>query len=194
MITEYAIVIPTCKTEDEIADLIEEVKRTAQGNYQFFYSCQPLSAAQNRNICLNAVNANYIVMIDDDVTGFNNGWNIKLCEFLVGNITIVSARLMRNHKQLGAMSSDNYDVSKDYVYVPRVPTACVAFKKTPIRFNERYVGSGFEDTDFCKRLGGRILIDNRVRVIHKNEMKNQGGDYWEINKKIYESQWGDYTK
>ena len=69
------IVIPTCKKREEVEPLIKEIRATATGDFRVFASCQPIYAAANRNICLNQVESDYVVMIDDDITDFPSGWN-----------------------------------------------------------------------------------------------------------------------
>jgi hypothetical protein len=60
-----------------------------------------------------------------------------------------------------------YDGSEiDYI----VPTGCVAFRKTGIRFDEGY-GKGFEDTDFCLQMkqahpDKHTLINEDCKLVH----------------------------
>jgi FkbM family methyltransferase len=77
--------------------------------------------------------------------------------------------------------------------VPRVPTAAIAFRKTELRFCELYKHSGFEDDHFCAEMqerfpAGKIVINNRCKLIHINEQKGQS-EGWEENKKIFDSIW-----
>jgi hypothetical protein len=75
-----------------------------------------------------------------------------------------------------------------------VPTACVCFNKTMCpRFDEGYIGSGWEDTDFMteirtKQPNARFIIRGDVRLVHLNEMKKQGENY-NRNKELYENKW-----
>jgi hypothetical protein len=132
-------------------------------------------------------------MMDDDMAGFYAGWWEELIRPLEDpNVLIVSARLTKATGENGLMMFDG-DTIRNVAVVPRVPTACIAFRNTDIRFDEEYLGSGFEDDDFCAQLTrryphGRFVINNRVRLIHLNEQKEQGR-YFEANRARFYSKW-----
>jgi len=195
------ITIPTCKTHEEIAPLIEEIRATATGEYRLFASCQPVYAAANRNICLNQVESDYVIMIDDDVCGFPTGWNEKLVQVLVDipKAVMVSARLMAGENIPGQMLGNPLwpgDDSLQTIKRQELPTACIAIRNDGMRFDEGYVGSGWEDTDLCARLRGVYadglwIVHNGVQVIHKNEQKFQGENFRK-NQLRYQSIWGKH--
>jgi len=162
-------------------------------------TCTSGSAAVNRNIGLSYMSRNEcVVMIDDDVTGFFPGWYDKLVTPLLSdmNIAIIAARLLRPDGRLAYMMGENYNLEEHLVNVieKRVPTACIAFIHEGISFDESFVGSGFEDTDFCKQFAvrypkGKFVVNNDVRLIHKNEMKCQKGEYWKKNQSYFVRKW-----
>ena len=197
------IVIPTCKPKESIQTQVDEI-RSYSPDVEIITTCTNGSASQNRNIALSKVNLGEIViMLDDDITGFFPYWAERLIRPLeLKDVVIVSARLMRPDGRLGIMSGDNYDMSQDYVdcfvFPKRVPTACIAFVNEGITFDESFIGSGYEDDDFCRQLSlkypsGRFIINNTVKLIHLNEQKNQGGEFWKRNKAYYLSEWTDET-
>ena len=57
-----------------------------------------------------------------------------------------------------------------------------------LEFDERMMGSGWEDTLFFNKLklrtGGKILIDNTVKVVHLNRETNNN-QWFEYNKQIF---------
>lgn len=174
---------------------------------KLIHTCMPCSAAKNRNIALSKTNDyEFVIMMDDDITGFTLGWELTMIQPLIEHaispetykeVALVSARLMRIDGKPAHMMGDNYDMSKQYVEVESrlLPTACIAFVKHPdIEFDEQFIGSGFEDDDFCKQLqalypNGKFIINNNVCVVHTNEMKNQKGPFWEYNKSYYLQKW-----
>lgn len=192
------IIIPTCKAETDVAALVDEVRRTATGQYGLTATCLDACAAANRNAGLAAARAPFVVMIDDDVTGFPAGWNEALVAVLVERpaCVMVSARLLDPSGNEGQMLGNPERKASGVVLVPRreLPTACIAIRNDGMRFDEGYVGSGWEDTDFCARLravhpDGEFAVLSEVAVIHKNEQKNQG-PYFHKNKARYASIWG----
>lgn len=192
-----SIVIPTCKSEKDIKPLVDSVVSTITSSGQVIATCRYLSAACNRNIGLNAVKHEFVIMIDDDVTGFFEGWDRALIQPLLDDpaIVYVSARLLNSDGTMQGAMGACFDVSKPYVKVPSAPSAAVAFRLSNIRFDESYIGSGFEDTDYCRQLTknyphGYFVINNNCRLTHQNEMKNQTGRFWEHNKNNFIRKWG----
>ena len=193
------IIIPTCKSPDKVRGIVKEITATAGIDFKIIPTCFQASAATNRNYGLNQSISEIIIMVDDDIIDLPEGWAGKLTQplHLEENIVMVSARLMRSKTYLGVMMNLKIDLSKEIVDVPErmVPSACIAFRRNELRFDEGYIGAGYEDTDYCMQLGnkypnGKFLIHNGVPVVHKNEMKNQqlGGCLLQ-NKRYFERKW-----
>jgi GT2 family glycosyltransferase len=179
----------------DLEGMCEEIRRTATGDYNLIPISGPgRSAAQNRNAGLDQAKRLIVIMLDDDMTGFTTAWNERLIKPLdkYPNLGIVSARLMNKDGSVGYMNSRNFDLKPDIVHVKVVPTACIAFQRVGEYFDERYEGSGFEDTDFClamKKRGYQIAINNRVKLVHLHEQKNQK-PHWGHNRSIFNEKWG----
>lgn len=196
------IFIPSCKSAWDLSLMIGEILQ-ADHDAKVGYTCtedggEIKGAAVNRNICLNMATSKYIVMADDDITGFFPGWAFLMAATLEANpdIVYVSARLMNQDGTPQKVMWFNKDIMSPLVDVMHVPSACVAFRNDGLRFDEEYRGSGVEDTDFRNQLkrkypNGRIVINNAVKLIHKNEMKNQLGENYRYNKAYYEKKWGE---
>jgi hypothetical protein len=128
---------------------------------------------------------------DDDICGFFPGWWQRLIEPLQDpKVVFVSARLMTLDGNVGAMMFGSSDMSQPLEEVPGAPTAAVAFRNDGTRFHEGFKRSGFEDSYFVQCLkhkypGGRVVINNEVKLIHINEQKGQG-EAFEHNKALYE--------
>ena len=196
------IIIPTCKASDDPALLAQrtQIQASATGDVRIHATCAKASAAINRNLGLDWARAPWLVMVDDDVTDFPDGWNEALCGVLADRpeCVMVSARLLRPDGQLGQMLGNPPDRPGDIIEVPRreLPTACIAIRHDGTRFGEQYVGSGWEDTDFAARLRviypeGTFLVHCGVRVVHHNEQKEQAGNFYP-NKGRYEAVWGKH--
>ncbi len=145
------------------------------------------SEAKNRNIGLDKVKGKFVIMCDDDVEGFSCGWDRELIDALkYTEASIVGARLLNLDGTLHKTNYKNFDLSKDFVEVKTMITACCAFRNSTLRFDENYKGSGFGDTDFCKQLGGKFFVVNKVKLVHRNECKNQ---FKEHNKRYFRNKW-----
>lgn len=182
------IIIPTCKPIDKLDSLIKEIKATTNPERVSVILASSLgSAAKNRNDGLDKATAPFVCMIDDDVEKLEVGWCDKLVATLehYESASLVSARLMRPDGSPGVMCANVYEPVADIQHEPHLPTACIAFYNTHKRFDETFIGSGFEDNDWCNQLGGNCLIDNSVKVVHRNEAKNQSGSIWQFNQDYF---------
>jgi hypothetical protein len=191
------VIIPTCKPE--VNAQAEELRK---GSTNFFSklitTCQQASASRNRNHGLMKSEAELVIMLDDDITGFYNDWYM---DFIMGwddSYAMMSARLLEPSGRLAYMLSENEDMSHGNIVVEKkeLPTSCVMFRNDGTRFDNQFIGSGFEDNDFCKQLAikypdKKFVINNECRLIHINEKKNQSGGYWNHNKLYFNNKWGE---
>ena len=195
------IIIPSCKPIEELRQLTSaHTYHTFEEDCNVIETGFPCSAAVNRNYGLlrsQESNNEFIIMMDDDIGGFFNGWYKLLIDTLKENkdVSLVSARLMTPHGEFGPMMGVDNNASQILSPVSKaVLSACIAFRKEDIigkiRFDENFVGSGFEDTLFCHHLhcsnpDSRFVVNNKCRLIHYHEMKNQAGKNFEHNKKHF---------
>lgn len=196
-----SIIIPTCKTAEEISPMLCNIEGFSRG-CEVIATCLPgKSAAQNRNAGLNKATGDIIIMVDDDVSGFYpTWWQGMVWPVESAGATIVSARLLNPDGSPGVMMYGG-DPNVPLTEVPRCNTAAIAFRRSYLRFNEDFIGSGYEDDDFMARVSekwpyGRIVINNKVKLVHKNEMKNQRGDWEVANRATFHRLWktsGDGT-
>lgn len=191
------ILIPTCKKREEITEFLDTIMMSTP-DINIISSCFQTSASTNRNYCLNMAKSEIVIMIDDDILGFFDDWHTKLIQPLSDpDVVMVSARLMDKDNKPGLMVGENYNMIDRLVEIEQrqLPTACIAFRNNGTRFDENYVGSGFEDNDFCHQLAtkypkGKFIINNDVKITHINEMKNQGNKFWKMNESYYLKKWG----
>jgi GT2 family glycosyltransferase len=194
------VVIPTCKPMGPLAGLLAEVRSTITGRGNVYATCQPVSASKNRNIGLDKASTEFIIMIDDDVHRFPPGWDQTLIQPLIDDplCMMVSPRLLNPDGSLGQMLGHPPALDNGELWeVPRqeLPTACIAIRKNDLRFDEDFIGSGWEDTAYCAALRarhpqGKFVVHGGVRIIHVNEQKNQGVNF-DHNRAIYVSKWGE---
>lgn len=202
------IILITNNKPSSMISKIKELDNTVSDEHSLIFTGLDASASVNRNIGLSKVTSDIFIMLDDDVEGFYNGWVEDLVKPMLKeeDILVISARLINQDGSVGAMMGDN-KVSKagtwlarpnSYKGYVRLPTACLAVRKNDVRFDEGFIGSGYEDTDYFNKLNEcfprkKIMINNDCRLIHYNVQKNQGGEYFEHNKKYYLSLYPDDT-
>lgn len=200
------IIIPTLKPYEECIDQINEIEQNTRIPHRLIVTCQNESAAVNRNFGLSFANSSEVIMCDDDMTGFFPGWAEKLVDHLHIDplLCMVSARLKNPDGTIPRTCANNTDTSKDLIYVQKtrdsvMASACIAFINKGLKFDERYIGSGWEDTDYCFQYNVRnpnykFAIANDCQLIHINEMKRQyekqdGQTFFQINKAKFYQKW-----
>lgn len=196
------ILIPTCKNDFEISEMIGEILQVDRDS-NIYYSClEEKGAAINRNNCLNNTSGEYVVMVDDDITGFFPGWADIMVTPLKGDTDIlyVSARLMNEWGSPQMVMGFSKNVMSPSVEVNIAPSACIAFRRDDTRFCEEYLGSGWEDTDFHFQLkekygwDKKVVVNNAVKLVHRHEMKNQCGlgpgfNPFNQNRDVFDRRW-----
>lgn len=186
------ILIPSCKTDYELAEMIGEVQMNSRDNV-ICYSCTDNSAAINRNKCLDKATSEIVIMVDDDMTGFFPGWaDLLVAPFKSrDDIIYVSARLMNGCGDPQMVMGFSKNVMSPCVDVNIAPSACIAFRNDGTRFWQEYIGSGWEDSDFHFQLkekygyDKKVLVNNGVKLTHKHEMKAQNENF-EHNAKVFD--------
>lgn len=192
---EADIIVPAYKPSRNLQHLLIEIVEKSIQPYNIVLVSKIQSAAKNRNYGLERSKSPYIIMCDDDICDLPYGWNRTLINVLKENreIIAVSARLMNQDGTPGRNTANNYDLESRLVKVDFIPTACCAIRKTDIRFDERYIRAGWEDTDFFMQmkssLFGYIVICNDIKVVHLNEEKNTGGTQNLYNERLFKEKW-----
>lgn len=192
------IIIPSCKTEYECRGQLDQIKITRKTKGDIIFTGLKESASKNRNYGLEQSSSDIVIMLDDDIIGFYEGWDLDLIKYLDPiKCRFIAGRLLDTNSQLGPMngvirSLDHLDYYK--ADGNEVPTAVCAFYKEDIRFDENYIGSGFEDTDYCRQImkkypESEVRINNICKLIHTHEMKNQSGKYMIHNKEYFCNKW-----
>lgn len=202
------IILVTNKEPSEVVPKLKIITDTIGKDHFLIYTGLDKSASANRNKGLERVESDIFIMMDDDIDGFYYGWLDDLIEPMLKDesIVVTSARLLKEDGTKGFMMGDNknynlgaHEVDRStYKGYYRVPTACLAIRKSGLRFDEGFIGSGYEDTDFLNRLNvafpeGKMVINNSCQLTHYNHQVNQGGGYFEHNKKHYLSLYPDDT-
>ncbi len=193
------IIIPTYRPRGEVEPLVSEIIRTAGCHVNVIATCQQISAAANRNLGLDQSTSDPLLMVDDDMEQFPQGWVVRLVAVLeqYPKCVMVSPRLATPNGEPGIMMGCG-EVQRDGITEcgeRKLLTACIAIRRNTLRFDENFIGSGWEDSDYSKQLcaafpDATFLVCHDLWAVHRNEMKNQSGPYWDHNKSYFERKWG----
>ena len=194
------ILIPTCRWPHELAGMMSAIHATTDDS-AVIVSGLPASAAINRNYCLTMVAVGEVaIMIDDDVDGFYPGWiDDLLAAMRDESVVMASARLLRSDGSFGPTCSRCLDESPDEIEITSngvcvLPTAAIGFRNRGFTFDEHFLGSGWEDNDWCQQYlaadpSAKFIQSNRCRLVHRNEMKHQHGENWRHNQAYFFQKW-----
>lgn len=203
------VCIPTLKRNDGQMEALLPYAYSMYGDVEIIVVRKNQSAAKNRNACINKATKEVIIMIDDDVIGFYDGWIDDLIHPLVISgdaYSIVSARHVGTRGNLQPMLGDcsSREIKGNYqkalhtkkTGLQMVGSACIAFKKEDgVRFDEEYIGAVFEDSDFCMEYRKQypkkdIILNNLCKVIHLNEAKRgDNNNCIALNRKYFNKKW-----
>lgn len=200
----YDIIIPTCKAYEDSNLHAQLIKTFDREEFNYIPTGFSSSASVNRNYGLMKAfetTNEYIIMIDDDIGGFYTGWQHDLVNPLKedANISISSARLITPDGNLSPMMGVDSRIDQPLSIAGKaILSAAIAIRKSDIinnpklRFCMNMVGSGWEDTLFCKMLtkiysGCKFICINKCKLIHYHEMKNQN-EHFEFNRRVYLSE------
>lgn len=202
------ILIPTCKRPHELAGMVAAIHATTNDS-DVIVSGLPASASVNRNYCLSLIDVGEVaIMLDDDIEGFYDRivdsfymtWLDDLTRPLRNeSVVMASARLLNPDGTFGPTCSRCYDAEPEEIEIKSngvcvIPTAAIAFRYRGHKFDEHFIGSGFEDGDICMQYlesdpTAKFIQSNRCRLVHLNLMRNQKGKYWHHNQAYYFHKW-----
>jgi hypothetical protein len=203
----YDIIIPSNKPIDLLRLYVSAMRKYDTTEKNYIPTGFNVSASVNRNLGLHEARKTdneYVIMVDDDISGFYKGWQKDLCAPLEDpNVQISSARLVNADGELAMMMGVPALMDTDYLTLkpidihgrvfPAVLSAAIAFRKkdvTDINFDYSFIGSGYEDTHFCWQMFKKfkedfhIVVNNKCVLIHSNEMKQQS-TYTEHNRHVF---------
>lgn len=194
-----SLCIPTNKTRDKVAKQIEDIHNTVSDKtVEIIASYQDASVAANRNYCLDKASGDIIIMLDDDITGFFPGWEQILLKPLLADesVSMIAARLIKEDGTPARVMYDNRRYRPGYYksLYNFVSTGCLAFKKTIIRFDEKY-DAVFEDGDFCNQMKlmfpeKKTYINNDCKLVHSGDYTQRAFRVVRKDRRYYHSKWG----
>lgn len=193
------VVIPTIKSPDEVSPLVKLIGETAGMPLRVIVTSVQGSASCNRNFGLQQSAGDIVFMLDDDIAGLSHGWAVRMMDTMQRRplCVMVSLRLLNPDGSLQHMTggASHTVYGEEVIQSQTIPTACIAIRHHRVKFDEAFIGSGFEDNDYCNQLrdavpGAEFVCLHNVFAIHINEKKNQGGSYWKANQRYYWRKWG----
>ncbi len=187
-----SVIIPALEECARLQRAIASVRATADLPYQLVVSRARQCVAKNRNAGLSRATQDLVAFLDDDVV-LAPGWMSRLASALEqhADIGAASAHLVFPD---GSPQSRRPALAPGELWEVTIPGTCFMYSRARVgdtRFDERYVGSQWEDTDWMwrvQRRGLRTVVVGGVTVVHDHDLREN--QWLAENRAHFEQVWG----
>lgn len=184
----FDICIPCWENSNKLNETIENIIESefkATLPIRFIISVGKQSVVKNRLDCLKASKSKYVLWLDDDIKFTSKGWDQFLYNKIQSDLLLAVIGVNIVHYQAATNAA-----TRVHGEAPGVCGAVMMTRKIDgLEFDVKYIGSQWEDTDYCvaaTRLGYKVFQDNSIWVLHYNEEKNR--DYTH-NRAYFNTKW-----
>jgi glycosyltransferase involved in cell wall biosynthesis len=192
-ISGVSIVIPAYEDKPVLRRAIWSITQTVDLPVQLVVAMARQSVARNRNDGLARAKHDLVVFMDDDVL-LPAHWLSQLAAVLLADesIGVVSARMTG---PAGEPQNDLARLRPGEVRDCIPPGTCFLYSRSRVRgcrFDDRYVRSQWEDSDFMLQVlqaGLRCVATGSVTVLHENHLTRATDESWVENRKYFFSKW-----
>jgi len=182
-----------CYEENQFTlNTLESIKKNASTNYELIYSPAKLSCAANANRLINMCTTKRIILVDDDIEFTQKNWDDRLMTslHLDAGIGLVATRLVTKYNTFFNMQT-RVPLGKLVTGV-KIAGCVLAFKDVGIRFDEGFVRSQYDDTDFAYQYMQKeylVCVDGSVTAKHMREATCDSGDFVRKNADYFHKKW-----
>lgn len=187
-----SVIIPAYRDSPRLRRAIWSVRETADAPYELIVALAPQSVAKNRNAGLARAQHDLVAFVDDDVL-LPAAWLSRLAALLAAHQDIGAASALLAFPD-GRPQMQRHDLAPGELWDTVIPGTCFLYSRQragDARFDEGYLGSQWEDTDWMwdlRRRGLRTVVTGDVRARHDHELSE---NHWlEHNAARFEAKWG----
>ena len=188
------VMIPVYEATPTLARTLWSIQTTTDMPLRVIVYAFKQSVAKNRNACIELAGDGLRCFADDDILLPPN-WASKM------------AAVLANRKDVGVvaprMTGTNLLAQNDLANVPageirpcRPPGTLFMYDPTRMNgcaFDEGYIASQWEDTDFMRQIevaGLTNVCTGDVWILHEMNLTQANGVVWNTNKEYYTKKWG----
>ena len=187
-----SVIIPAYEDCERLRRAIWSVEQTADMPYELIVSCAPRSVAANRNAGLDRASQDLCAFLDDDVL-LPACWMSRLAAVLAASEAVGAAS---GHLVFpdGSPQTRRERLADGALWDVPIPGTCFLYSRARVedqRFDERYQGSQWEDTDWIWRVrarGLRTVVVGGVRVVHDHQLREN--KWLQENMGHFKETWG----
>jgi hypothetical protein len=188
----FDVCIPCYSTSQKLIDTVNSIttgpnKITLPS--KLILGIEKQSVVANRLACLTESKASYVLWLDDDVIFETPNWDVALFNSLYSDSSIgIVSIWAKNAWQLKKFGNS---YKRPDGFVNDVCGAVMMCRKiNNVNFDTNYVGSQWEDTDYCyavRKAGYKVLQNNNLYCIHVNQEVNRN---YSENEVYFKKKWG----
>ncbi len=186
------VVLPVWSDSDHLRRTLWSIRRTADLPYSLIVSCARRSVAENRNAGLDRGRHDVTFFLDDDVL-LPPHWMSRLLSVLArrDDLGAVGPHLTFPN---GAPQTRRPDLAPGELWEVTIPGTVFVYSRRRVgdpRFDEAYLGSQWEDTDWMWQLRDRgfsTALTGDVHVLHEHAAKVNR--WLEENMRTFHEKWG----
>ena len=187
-----SVIIPAYADCDRLRRATWAVQQTADLPYELIVSLAPRCVAANRNAGLDRATQDLVAFVDDDVL-LPACWMSRLVAVLEAHPDIGAAS---GHLRFpnGSPQTRREHLADGALWEVTIPGTCFVYSRSRVgdeRFDEGYLGSQWEDTDWMwrvQRRGLRTVVVGGVQVVH--EHRQSAHPWLEANMRRFLERWG----
>ena len=187
------VIIPAYDDTPLLRRAIWAVKSTAHHPFELLVRPSKVqSVAENRNDCLDRTSTDLVAFLDDDVL-LPAHWMSRMMAILTRDRTIGAVSAFLQFPD-GSPQTRRERLGEDELWDVPIPGTCFIYSRSRVgdlRFDPRFRGSQWEDTDWIWRVREqslRTVMTGAVVVVHEHRMTQN--DWLEHNRKEFREKWG----
>ncbi|MBU0755083.1 MAG: glycosyltransferase, partial [Planctomycetes bacterium] len=187
-----SIIIPAYEDTEKLRRVLWSIEETADLPYELIISRAKQCVARNRNAGLDRSSCDLVVFMDDDVL-LPAGWLSQLVAVLASDHRFGAVATLLRFPN-GSPQTTRPDLGPGENWEISAPGTCFVYSRARVndlRFDEKYQGSQWEDTDWMWQvmaMGLITVVTGDVCVIHDHALQE---NQWLIeNMTYFNEKWG----
>ncbi len=187
-----SVIIPAYDDSDLLRRAIWSIRTTADLPYELVIAREKQCVAKNRNMGLDRATQDLTFFMDDDVL-LPAGWMSRLVSVLAGREDYGAVSAFMSFPN-GAPQMTRYDMKPGELWEVSIPGTCFVYSRARVgdqRFDEGYLGSQWEDTDWMwtiQEKGLCTVMTRDVWIIHDHALSEN--QWLHVNMKRFHDKWG----
>jgi GT2 family glycosyltransferase len=187
-----SVIIPAYADTPWLRRALWSLRETADCPHEIIVACARQCVAKNRNAGLARARHDLVAFLDDDVL-LPAQWMSRLAAVLAARPDAGAVTGLLQFAD-GAPQCCRHDLRPGELWQVTIPGTCFLYSRERVgdlRFDEAYLGSQWEDTDWMwavQKRGLVTLVSGDVRIVHDHTLSES--QHLEANRRRFLEKWG----